>query len=46
MSEKKIVKEATKCAECEYLIDSRCKLFDGAKIIDIEEKHCKDSMDI
>lgn len=47
-SSKKPVEEATSCAECVRLKEDhgtfRCMSFDGARIEDITEKHCKDSI--
>lgn len=45
---KKPIGETVSCSECEYLWNDegvfRCRFFDNAKIEDIDEKHCEDSM--
>ena len=45
---KKSSEEAMTCTECEHLKNDkgilRCEMFDNAIIIDIKEKHCKDSI--
>lgn len=49
IQDKKPTWEAECCAECEHIWNDngvfRCRMFDNAKVEDLNEKHCRDCKD-